>query len=173
MNNLPNIKENFNLYIFPTDLKFVSNNFNISIEEVFFFIKNFILDISELYPNFESWIDQKVVPSILNSSDRKIILLTLKENQKFNIVGISILKDSFNEKKICTLSVNKNYRNLGIATFLFEESFKILNTRKPFLTISEDNYDLFLPIIKKFDFKITSIKKDIYKQEKKEYYLNE
>ena len=61
-----------------------------------------------IYPDFKDWLTQKVFKQ-LNTDMRKIFVA--QENEI--ICGILILKDTDEEKKICTLRVTPRYSRLG------------------------------------------------------------
>jgi len=120
----------------------------------------------QFYPDFKSWYYGKVVPDIINNK-RDIIF----ESRNNKIVGLSLIK--YEEKKLCTLKVFEEYQNKGYGLKLFEKSFEALDTDKPFLTVSEEKYIEFKKVFKFYDFKITDIKQDFYRDDKLEYFFNE
>lgn len=67
----------------------------------------------------------------------------------------------------------ENYQNKGIGIHLFERSFEALNTRMPFLSVSEEKLLSFKRIFDYYGFKLTSIKNSYYRNNKKEYFYNE
>lgn len=119
------------------------------------------------YPEFSEWYFQKVVPDLVLGR-RRIIT----EIRGSNVVGTAIVKLS-EELKLSTLKVNHNYENRGVGLKLFEKSFELLGTTKPFLTVSEERLPLFQKIFKYYDFELTSIHDDIYRAGKKEFFFNE
>lgn len=163
----------FELFFLSKDIETLSNTLDLSEQETLSEIKRSISDMSNTYSHFNDWYDNKVIPELLSGIGRVISVLVLHNNNKSHIVGVIITKEAPEEKKLCTINVNKNYRKLGISTLLFEACFIILKTRTPFFTVSEEHYETFKPIIKKFNFKVTSIKDNVYLNGKKEYYINE
>lgn len=121
------------------------------------------------YPGILEWYIKKVRYEIENKDNvREIILAFVNQS----IAGIAILKNDGVEKKICTIRIREKYRNKGIGTKLFEESFKWLGTRTPLITISETNKNAFNKIIKKYKFKETGSIEGKYVEGKKEYIYN-
>lgn len=171
-NNKKLLEFNFELFFLSKDGQKLSEIFKISEEKVFIEIKNSISEISKIYSGFNDWYDNKVVPEVTSSSGREIVVLVIKTNGNPQIVGVAITKDTLQEKKICTINVNKKYRKLGISNLLFETCFNILKTRKPFFTVSREHYEAFKPIIKKFNFNVTSIKCNVYENGDEEYFIN-
>lgn len=127
----------------------------------------FLVEASEYYPSFHEWYFNKVVPDIQNGN-RKIV----SEIRDGKIAGIAILKDSTEEKKICTLRISPDFQNRGIGVRLFKKSFEILHTNKPFLTVSEEKLPEFQKIFDYFNFELTSIADGMYRHGKKEYIFN-
>lgn len=167
------IQSDFKLFFLSKDIETLSNTLNLTITDTLIEIKNSISDISNTYSNFNDWYDNKVIPELLSGLGRELAVLVFQQNNKSQIVGVIITKETPEEKKLCTINVNKDYRKLGISTLLFEACFIILKTRNPFFTVSEEHYETFKPIIKRFNFKVTSIKDNVYLNGKKEYYINE
>ena len=67
------------------------------------------------------------------------------------------MKKDEKEAKISTLFIDERYRNKGLASKLIKESFKFLNTDKPLITIADYKVDMFISIIKKYNWKLTQV----------------
>lgn len=130
-------------------------------------IFSFLVEASKYYPSFHEWYFNKVVPDI-QSGNRKII----SEIRDGKIAGIAILKDTKEEKKICTLRISPDFQNRGIGVRLFKKSFDVLQTNTPFLTVSEEKLPEFQKIFDYFNFELTSIDDGKYRYGKKEYIFN-
>lgn len=137
-----------------------------------------ILDgLEKDYPNILEWYNKKVIPG-LETGEREIILACkfykMKAHEKihFEVLGYVILKKTPNEKKICTFRVDPKYQHIGIGKRLMEASFSFLETRKPMITISEDNVKSFEPLLKRYNFKLVEKIENLYVQGKIEYVYN-
>lgn len=95
-------------------------------------IGKIVYSFNDKYPDIKSWFLDKVVPGL--ESGERSMLYVLKQNE---IVGLTILKDSISEKKICTFYVSPNMRGRGLAPILFEKSFDKLKTAKPVISVPE------------------------------------
>jgi len=137
---------------------------NFTIDKIYYELKEAEL----LYPNFQKWFYNKVIPDVLQ--DKRKILLEIRNNE---IAGIAIIKNSIEEKKLCTLRVTNKYQNKGIGLRLFERAFEELDTSKPFLTVSEEKYKEFEKIFKYYGFELTNKIKDYYRKGKNELFFNE
>lgn len=109
-------------------------------------------DNSRNYPNYYFWYIRNIVPGIFKGT-RDIFVAYVNNN----FAGITILKREKQEKKLCTIFVLEEYRKMGVATLLIEESFKYLETTKPLLSIPDYEVNQFLSIIDKYDWKQTQI----------------
>ncbi|RDU74583.1 GNAT family N-acetyltransferase [Helicobacter anseris] len=131
-------------------------------------IYHYLSEAKKFYPNFDLWYFTNVLPSLLRKEKQ---ILTIKDEK--NLKGVAIVKNTPEEKKICTLRVIEKYQNRGIGIKLFEKSFEALQTRTPLLSVSEEKYPDFKKIFDYYGFKLTSIKKDYYRIGIQEYFFNE
>lgn len=104
--------------------------------------------ICTLYPNYFMWYWKKVVPNIFNGT-RDVITIMVNEE----VVGIAIVKKENEERKLCKIYVDTNYRDGEITAKLLEEAFSFLETTKPLISINESMLDMFQGIIKKYNWK--------------------
>jgi ribosomal protein S18 acetylase RimI-like enzyme len=131
------------------------------------------LKLNKTYPKFNEWYNEKIIDSIeKRNNTRDIIFMFVRNGSITEIGGLSIVKKTPDENKICTLFVVEKYRKNGIAKELFKESFKYLNDKKPLFTVSEDNYNEFKNLINEFDFELKEVKHNYYANGKTEYVYN-
>jgi len=130
-------------------------------------IYNKLISLEKEYSNFFFWFFIKVVKDI-ELGKRKIILKYIDDE----IAGIAILKDSLEEKKICTLRVIDKFKKLGIGKKLFIESFEILKTDHPLITVSSSYIHEYQNLFKYFNFNLEEEYLDYYFLGKKEYSFN-
>lgn len=109
------------------------------------------------YPDFDSWLLDKVLPGIV-SGERTLII----EMRAEKVAGFMILKHSLSEKKLCTLRVRPEYESLGMGVRLFEAAFKILETERPLLSVSEKLIPKFETLFRHFGFLKEAIYEDRY-----------
>ncbi|SHH35040.1 GNAT family N-acetyltransferase [Desulfosporosinus lacus] len=122
-------------------------------------IYNELKGLNGIYPGFNNWYFNSVVNG-LNLNSRSIVL---KINGS-NIMALAILKDTIEEKKICTLFVKNKFKGLGIGRDLMSQCLYTLDYPKPIITISANRMKEFKTLIKEFDFKLF--------EEYKSYYVN-
>jgi len=131
------------------------------------FIFTHLRNANQYYPNFQAWFFGKVVPEI--ESGKRQLLIEHRSNQA---AGIAIVKLNC-EKKLCTLRISDQFQNRGVGIRLFERCFDVLETDKPFLTVSEEKLPEFQRIFDYYGFEVSSIRKDLYRKGKNEHFFNE
>lgn len=120
------------------------------------------------YPNHFEHFWTKYIPGIF-SGEREIIGI-YNSNE---LAGLVILKKDDMEAKISTLFIDEKYRNRGLASKLIKKSFKFLNTDKPLISIAEYKVDMFISIIKKYNWKLTQVlDSEYYNGRHKEFVYN-
>jgi len=123
--------------------------------------------LSNLYPNFNNWYFDKVIPGILENKDKLILL----EN-KSGIIGISIIKKGAENKLRC-VRVNEKYQKKGYGLYLIDKSLELLNDSKPVVTVAEEMINQYSRIfINRYDFDISYVYNGIYRKSKLEYEFN-
>lgn len=127
--------------------------------------------LNNYYPNINKWFNKKVLKDLYNG--KRDIILIIDGDSSPVILGYCIIKNYENEKKICCIRLDEKIRNCGYGSKLFEISFDILGTRKPIISIAEENKEIFFNIFKKYNFIQTSYKLGIYRDMKYEYFFNE
>lgn len=109
------------------------------------------------YPDFDSWLYDKVVPGIL--SGERTVLVEVRTDV---VAAFMILKHSPSEKKLCTLRVRPQYENRGMGVRLFNTAFEILKTERPLLSVSEKAMPKFESLFKYFGFSREAIYENRY-----------
>jgi len=123
-------------------------------------------------------VSQKKLRNIEEKDKAKLMIEGLKDDfivrGNIELAGILILKNTENEKKICTIRVIENFRNKGIGTKLFEKSFEYLETKTPLITLPEECYkEGFKFLLERYRFKMTNKIIGAYRENKIEYFFNE
>ena len=81
-------------------------------------IYNITKELEIDYPNHYQWFHEKFCKE-LDGKAREIVFCLNNDVP----IGVVFLKNSKDEKKICTIYVEKTYRNIGIGTQLLLKSF--------------------------------------------------
>lgn len=108
--------------------------------------------INSEYKNYYEWYYNIQVPRILNN-EGEIIYLTVGVD---NIIGVISLKNTEYEKKICTLYIDSEYREMHLGTILLEMGLEYLETDKPVITFNERKKVMFQSFVDRYEWIETS-----------------
>jgi GNAT superfamily N-acetyltransferase len=124
--------------------------------------------LENYYPDFGYWYINKCMPGIVTGSD---VLLVAKDNHR--IIGVALGKTG-EETKLRCVRVMPEYQNKGIGLKLVERMLRQLDDDKPHCTVSEEMIHQFSrPFINLFDFKLSQVKKGMYRKNRLEYIFNQ
>ena len=112
------------------------------------------------YPEYYRWYYQTNIPRILSGEGEAIFYL-----DGFQIVGLSMLKRTADESKICTFLIDEEYRKKGYSKLILEDSYEFLGTEKPLITIPEKRLDEFSKIIEAYGWVPTETTDEYYSPE--------
>ncbi|WP_342051589.1 MULTISPECIES: GNAT family N-acetyltransferase [unclassified Cupriavidus] len=124
-------------------------------------------DLSDYYPEFDKWYNQKVLPGI-QSGERSIILTYSSQA----LSGLAIVKRTDTEKKLCCLRVVPGFQGSGSGLKLFEKAFDILETTSPLLSVAEERLSVFEKLFDYYGFELARHYRDIYRPQKSEFSFN-
>lgn len=122
------------------------------------------------YPDFYNWYHNTVLNGLSNGTRKIFIAKTTFSFEKIN--AILIIKNTKEEKKICTLYVDKETRFMSFGKKLMDIAMNEFNSEKPLITVSENNIDMFRPFLAKYDFEEKDALLNYYKNGKVEYTFN-
>ena len=111
---------------------------------VYRFVK--ILNIE--YPDFDNWFYSLFENAYQLKKEREIIICIIEQE----IAGLAIIKNTADERKICTLRVGKKYQHNGIGRHLMEMCFELLGNEKPMITMHKSKYPQFSPLLNYYGF---------------------
>ena len=136
--------------------------------------------IKNLYPNFDEWFNKVLKEIEEDNTKREILFFGNIDNNGLQIEGITILKNTEEEKKICYLytSFSEDVENI------FEEIYNYLGTETPLITVEKEIFEIKYRYIlkplneevrkkRKLKFNLTSIVPDKYIEGKTELIFNE
>ena len=112
------------------------------------------------YPEYFKWYYHTNIPRILDGEGEAIFYL-----DGFQIVGLSMLKRTADESKICTFLIDEEYRKKGYSKMILEDSYEFLGTEKPLITIPEKRLDEFSKIIEAYGWVPTETTDEYYSPE--------
>ncbi len=125
--------------------------------------------ISDTYPEHAQWFNDKFMHGLRNANNRAYCFAV----DGTRLAGISLLKNTTTEKKLCCLFVSPDYRRMGIATKLIQASMDLLGTPKPLMTVSNNNLNQLQPLIDRFGFELSRTQTGAYRPDLVEYFYNE
>ncbi|MDG0806817.1 GNAT family N-acetyltransferase [Pectobacterium brasiliense] len=127
-------------------------------------LRSFMHHVSEFYPEFGGWLNFKFLRG-LNNGDRKALII--KDNGE--IAGLSLLKITQKENKICTFFVAPEHRGKGFGTELMKSSLEYFYGSVDITVCEERNASLY-PFLEKHGFHSTSQIEGIYRPGVVEFY---
>lgn len=116
---------------------------------------------SKKYPGHESWYICKQLRETALSNKRDILFIR-SDVTPFKIIAMACLKNTLEEKKICTFYISPEYRKPDIYAMLIRECLCFLKTAWPLITINSDSADMLTPLIDKYNWKLTEVLPDYY-----------
>lgn len=102
------------------------------------------------YPDFRAWFAKTVMPEIC--TPYRHIYVAAPATGQNTLAGIMILKNTWDEKKICTLFVAEAYRSHQLGTKLLDRAIETLGTERPVITVSAVHLAEFEGLFQKFGF---------------------
>ena len=122
--------------------------------------------VNEAYPNRTKWFKERFIPG-LKKKERMYIIA----QEGDTLAGCVLIKNTVEEKKICTFFVDPKFRRQGLGKQLMAQALKELKDL-PLITVSGRNLSQFSPLLKQSGFHLSAIKKGVYTEDT-EYYFND
>lgn len=110
------------------------------------------------YQGFKSWYQGLYTEEFELKYNREIIIC----EDQFRIVGVAIIKNDLQEKKICTLRVARAYQHQGIGHNLVEICMQQLHTDKPMITLHTSKLNQFEKLLNYYNFELQQTQKHYY-----------
>lgn len=130
----------------------------------------FIKQLEEHYPETEKWFDKVRAEIIADTGIRDLI--TVVDGVK--VVGMAILKNTEEEKKVCSIMVSPEHSNKGIGKLILDMAFIILGTKHPLITVNSVVYAVssLKYLLKGMGFIYSKTVKNLYKDGEDELFFN-
>lgn len=121
-----------------------------------------------LYPGFESWYINQVVPGVVLGKD---ILVLAKDGT--HVVGIALGKKSAKETKLRCVRLMPAYQQSGLGIKLIDRMLEELECEKPACTVAEELMHTYArPFVNRYGFELSRVDKGRYRPGKLEYAFN-
>lgn len=124
-------------------------------------------NLSVFYPDFRLWFENKVEPGVL-SGDRSLLFRHVGPR----LAGIAVVKHDVLEQKLCCLRVLPDFAGSGVGLRLFEDSFEVLKTTQPLLSVCEEQLPSFVRVFNHFGFRQECRYPDFYRTGATEHSYN-
>ena len=128
-----------------------------------------LASVSHLYPNFDAWLTFRFIRG-LGCGERKAIIA----HDGNNLLGVSLLKLTEEEKKICTLFVNEKARrtcsDMKVGTNLMKRSLDLLNSGEISITVCSERHEELMPLLHNFSFEKTHEINKLYRDDSSEFF---
>lgn len=128
-----------------------------------------LASVSHLYPNFDAWLTFRFSRG-LGSGERKAIIA----HDGNNVLGVSLLKLTAEENKICTLIVSENARcacsDMKVGTKLMKRSLELVNSGDVLITVCSERHQELTPLLHNFSFEKTNEIKNFYRSGSSEFF---
>ena len=127
-------------------------------------INHLLKDVAPLYPNFSSWLNFKFRRNMA-SGEREIIAA----HNGDELLGLALLKNNSEEKKICTFFVNEDYRAQGIGKQLMSSAVQHLDNSDTLITVSSERVSELAPLLGSQGFALSNSIASLYRPESVEH----
>ena len=130
----------------------------------------FIKQLEEHYPDTEKWFD-KVKAEILGGTGIRDLITVVYGAR---VVGMAILKNTEEEKKVCSIMVSPEHSGRGIGKLILDMAFIILRTKHPLITVNSVVYAVssLKYLLKGMGFIYSKTVKNLYKDGEDELFFN-
>lgn len=115
------------------------------------------------YPNFEEWYKQTFMDGLKHGNRRYVVA-----GVHGKVTGCCLLKDTQDEKKICTFYIAPQFRHRGIGTLMMMAALQEFLT-PPIITFPEEKKQSFSPFLRRFGFRELKQCLGLYRPQKIEY----
>lgn len=116
------------------------------------YVGDFLCFLKQDYPNFRKWYRQTVIPGL--ATGKRQIYAAAPEKDTQALAGLVILKDTPEQKKICTLYVDEPYRGMGLGDMLLDHAISQLGVSHPLITVSDRHQKAFTALFRRFGFRL-------------------
>ncbi|RLM18754.1 hypothetical protein BIY29_17750 [Brenneria alni] len=129
-------------------------------------IREFLEQIACFYPDFHAWLNFTFVRQ-LNGIERNVLII--KENGE--IAGVSLLKKTEEEKKVCTFFIAPKFQRKGYGSTLMEKSLSYLQA-PAHITVCEERWEEMQEFLDKHKFQLNEEVSGYYRPGYKEYFCS-
>lgn len=141
-------------------IKIADNGFDVS--HIIPALKN----VAHLYPDFNVWLNNKFLHDYYKG--KRDILFAHNGN---DICGISLLKRTPEENKICTFYVLPEYQGNKIGSQLLDESLNYFDGEEATISVSTERLEELYPVLSSKGFILDNCVEHLYRHENIEHFF--
>lgn len=141
-----------------------SLTFELSPDINFRHLSHLLADIAPLYPDFSAWLTFKFRRNL--ASGERNIVIAHDGNQ---VHGVSLLKSTAEERKICTFYVDEAVRGQGTGRELMNQSLHWLDSDDAIITVSDERLETLQPLLAQTGFQQQAELNDVYRKQHSEF----
>lgn len=119
------------------------------------------------YPSFKNWLYFTFRKELIEG--KRSIVIARDGN---SLAGLSLLKHTIDEKKICTFYILPPYRENGVGDMLMDESTSYLGGKDIKITVAEERNQELCPLLKSKGFSIENKVSGYYRDNVDEYFYS-
>jgi len=123
--------------------------------------------VGAYYPSFKNWLYFTFRKEMIEG--KRSIVIARTGN---GIAGLSLLKNTLDEKKICTFYVSPSYRGIGVGHQLMDASTSYLGDKNIKITVAEERNPDIYPLLKSKGFSIEKKVSGYYRDNVDEYFYS-
>lgn len=119
------------------------------------------------YPNFKNWLYFTFRKEMIEG--KRSIIIARNGN---SLAGLSLLKHSSSEKKICTFYITPDFRDAGIGHQLLNQSISYLGEEDIKITVAQERNSELYPLLKSKGFSLEKKIGGYYRNNIDEYFYS-
>lgn len=128
----------------------------------------FLEGLDALYPGFQSWYINQVVPGVVLGKD---VLMLARDGGK--VAAIALGKRSAHETKLRCVRVAPSHQQSGVGVRLIDHMLEALQCDKPHCTVAEELLHTYSrAFVHRYGFSLSAVDKGRYRPGKLEYAFN-
>lgn len=125
--------------------------------------------LEQLYPGFDAWFQNKVVPGLAGGKD---VLLLARDGAEGPLVGLALGKRG-EETKLRCVRVLPELQQSGLGIRLIDRMLEELGERRPHCTVSEELLHSYSrAFVSRYGFALSDVRKGTYRPGRLEYFWN-
>lgn len=123
-------------------------------------------EVAPLYPDFEDWFNNKFLPSFYVG--KREILYAYSDDK---LCGISLIKKTEEENKLCTFYILSEARGKGLGSDLLDKSLEYFQNESTIISVSNERLTELYPMLSSKGFVLDNCIEHMYRHENIEHFF--